>query len=124
VSYGTLRLGIFFNLNEHFKKKNGTGTSTILQKASASFIAGLIGAFCANPADIVLVRIQADNNVPKAERRNYKNIFHAFARIFSEEGIFAFWKGATPNIMRCTTENVAMLASYEFIKEKTESLIG
>jgi hypothetical protein len=111
-------------LNEHFKKKNGTGSSTLLQKASASYIAGLIGAFCANPADIVLVRMQGDKNLPTAERRSYKNIFHAFARIFSEEGIFAFWKGATPNIMRCTTENVAMLASYEFLKEKTESLIG
>lgn len=45
-------------------------------------------------------------------------------RILSEEGPMAFWKGATPNIMRCTTENVAMLASYEYVKENTETLIG
>ena len=117
-------MGLFFNLNEHFKNKNETGTSTFLQKASSSFIAGLIGALCANPADLALVRIQADKQAPDAEKRNYRNIFHAMRRISSEEGPMAFWKGATPNIMRCTTENVAMLASYEYVKESAETLIG
>ena len=45
--------------------------------------AGIIGAFIANPFDLVLVRIQADKrpDVAAHEKRNYKNVFDAFRRI-------------------------------------------
>lgn len=44
-------------------------------------IAGFLGAFVGNPADLVLVRIQADLKMPASERRNYKGFIHAFKTI-------------------------------------------
>jgi len=64
VVYGTLRLGIFFNMSEYYKKKNGGKNTTASQKAIASITAGGIGSFIGNPADLCLVRMQADSTLP------------------------------------------------------------
>jgi solute carrier family 25 oxoglutarate transporter 11 len=37
-----------------------------------------------NPADLALIRMQADSRLPEAERRNYKSVGNAFARITKE----------------------------------------
>jgi len=77
VVYGTLRLGIFFNLSEYFKKRNDGGNLTFSQKCSASLIAGSFGSFIGNPADLCLVRMQADSTLPVEQRRNYTGVFNA-----------------------------------------------
>mgnify|MGYP001559993915 FL=1 len=33
-------------------------------------------------------------------KTQYRNSFHCAARIFSEEGVFKFWRGATPRLAR------------------------
>jgi hypothetical protein len=40
-----------------------------------------LGSLIGNPADLALIRMQADNQLPEAERRNYKNVIDAFSRI-------------------------------------------
>lgn len=80
--------------------------------------AGFIGSIVGNPADLSLVRMQADSRLPPAERRNYGNVFNAFRRIVADEGFFALWRGATPTIVRAIVLNLAMLASYEEVKEQ------
>lgn len=45
-------------------------------------LSGGIGSAIANPTDVALIRFQSDNNLPPAERRNYKNVFDAFGRIY------------------------------------------
>lgn len=62
--------------------------------------------------------MQADNQLPVEERRNYKNVFDAFRRITKEEGILGLWRGATPTIVRAIVLNLAMLVSYDEVKEK------
>jgi solute carrier family 25 oxoglutarate transporter 11 len=57
---------------------------SFFQKAYCASFAGFIGSLCGNPADLALVRMQADNQLPLADRRNYKNVFDAFARITKE----------------------------------------
>lgn len=69
--------------------------------------AGGIGSFIGTPCDLALVRMQADSTLPLNERRNYKNVFDAFSRIVSEEGVFSLWYGATPTIARAMSLNVA-----------------
>jgi hypothetical protein len=44
-------------------------------------IAGFVGSLVGNPADLALIRMQADARLPVAERRNYKNVVDAFKRI-------------------------------------------
>lgn len=60
--------------------------------------------------------MQADNQLPANERRNYKSVFDAFARISKEEGVLGLWTGATPTIVRAVVLNLAMLATYDEVK--------
>lgn len=124
VVYGTLRLGIFFNLTEYYKAKNNGGNLSATQKVTASLTAGIFGSFVGNPADLVLVRMQADTVLPPAERRNYNGVANALSRIVSEEGVTSLWKGAVPTMTRASSLNVAMMVSYETAKEKIVESTG
>ena len=68
--------------------------------------------------------MQADSTLPEAERRNYKNVFDAFKRIMSEEGVTSLWSGAGPTILRAMALNVAMLVTYDEAKERLTSYLG
>lgn len=124
VVYGTLRLGIFFNMTESMKKKNGGKNISAGQKALASIVAGGLGSFVGNPADLVLVRMQADSTLPPEQRRNYKGVGNALARIVKEEGVTGLWAGAVPTITRAISLNVAMMVSYEEAKERIVDYTG
>ncbi len=50
------------------------------QKAALGLTAGAIGAAVGNPADLSLIRMQADSTLPLEQRRNYKNAFDALFR--------------------------------------------
>merc|ERR1711920_470278 len=113
VIYGTARLGIYFNLSEYFRKSNDGANLSVLQKAGCAMTAGALGSFIGNPCDLALVRMQADSTLPEAERRNYKNVFDAFSRIVSEEGVTSLWRGAVPTMSRAVALNVSMLVSYD-----------
>jgi solute carrier family 25 oxoglutarate transporter 11 len=91
---------------------------SFFQKAYSALIAGFVGSLVGNPADLALIRMQADSRLPLAERRNYKNVVDAFKRISKEEGFFALWRGATPTVIRAMALNLAMLASYDEVKER------
>lgn len=121
VVYGTLRLGIYFNLSEYMKKQNEGAALSFFQKAQASFVAGTFGSFWGNPMDLILVRMQADTVLPEKERRNYKGAFDAFSRITKEEGLPELWRGAVPTMMRATVLNMAMLITYDTVKESLEN---
>jgi solute carrier family 25 oxoglutarate transporter 11 len=124
VVYGTLRLGIYFNMIEYYKKKNGAETTTFTQKAQASLLAGCLGSFIGNPADLSLIRLQADSTMPPEDRRNYKGVFDAISRISSEEGVTALWKGAVPTMTRACSLNIAMMVSYDTAREQLEARLG
>jgi solute carrier family 25 oxoglutarate transporter 11 len=54
---------------------------TFFQKAYCASFAGFVGSLVGNPADLALIRMQADARLPIAERRNYTSVGNAFARI-------------------------------------------
>ncbi|KAK6936998.1 Mitochondrial substrate/solute carrier [Dillenia turbinata] len=85
----------------------------LYQKALCGLTAGAIGACFCSPSDLALIRMQADSTLPAAQRRNYKNAFHALYRIVAEEGVLALWKGAGPTVVRAMALNMGVLASYD-----------
>jgi solute carrier family 25 oxoglutarate transporter 11 len=85
----------------------------LYQKALCGLTAGAIGASVGSPADLALIRMQADATLPEAHRRHYKNAFHALTRIIKDEGVLALWKGAGPTVVRAMALNMGMLASYD-----------
>jgi solute carrier family 25 oxoglutarate transporter 11 len=44
-------------------------------------MAGGLGSIVGTPADLILIRMQTDNMLPPAERRNYTSVFNAAKRI-------------------------------------------
>lgn len=121
--YGTTRLGLFYSFLDHYKHKNNGKEVTLAQKSISSFCAGGIAAMVANPADLILIRMQADGTLPLEQRRNYKNVLDGFRRVASEEGIPKLWRGVFPTIQRACIINLALLAPFEEFKHKLKNLI-
>lgn len=115
--YSTTRMGLY----DFLKKKwspNGDGTSLPVQlKIAAGFISGGIGAAVGNPADVAMVRMQADGRLPLAERRNYKSVADAIARMARNEGITSLWRGSSLTINRAMIVTASQLATYDQAKE-------
>lgn len=59
----------------------------------------------------------ADGRLPINERRNYHNVFDALIRIYREEGIVTWWRGAIPTMGRAMVVNAAQLATYSQAKQ-------
>lgn len=96
----------------------------LYQKALCGLTAGAIGASVGSPADLALIRMQADATLPVAQRRNYTNAFHALYRIVADEGVLALWKGAGPTVVRAMALNMGMLASYDQSVEVFRDSLG
>jgi len=117
VFYTSTRLGLFYTIKDHLIKKNGRQPN-LIENAGASLVSGAIGSIVGNPADLALIRMQSDNTLPKAERRNYKNVFDAIRRTVSEEGVLALWRGSTPTVLRAMAMNFSLLVPFEAVKKQ------
>ncbi|KAH9561982.1 hypothetical protein CY35_05G049800 [Sphagnum magellanicum] len=113
ATYTTARLGTFRLLTSKAVELNDGKPLPLYQKAVCGLTAGAIGASVGSPADLALIRMQADATLPEAQRRHYKNAFHALSRITKDEGVLALWKGAGPTVVRAMALNMGMLASYD-----------
>lgn len=124
ATYTTARLGSFRVLTNKAVEANDGKPLPLLQKAAIGLTAGAIGASVGSPADLALIRMQADATLPAAQRRHYKNAFHALYRITADEGILALWKGAGPTVVRAMALNMGMLASYDQSVELFRDSLG
>ncbi|PSR99829.1 Mitochondrial uncoupling protein [Actinidia chinensis var. chinensis] len=114
--YSTTRMGLY----EIFKQKwsdPDSGTLSLGRKIAAGLVAGGIGAAVGNPADVAMVRMQADGRLPVSERRNYKSAFDAITRMSKQEGITSLWRGSSLTVNRAMIVTASQLASYDQVKE-------
>ena len=117
VFYTSTRLGLFYTIKDNLIKKNKREPN-VLENTLASLVSGAIGSIVGNPADLALIRMQSDNNLPANERRNYKNVFDAISRTVREEGVLALWRGSTPTVLRAMSMNFSLLVPFEFVKKQ------
>lgn len=116
--YTSVRLGLFYEIKDYIQKSNpNNAPPSTFQNALASLFSGAVGSFVGNPADLALIRMQSDNNLPKNERRNYKHVGDALIKTVKEEGIFALWRGSTPTICRAMAMNFSLLVPFEYCKK-------
>lgn len=66
---------------------------------------------------MTMVRFQNDLSLPRAQRRNYKNVFNAFFRIWREEGPATFWRGFPAFSLRVMMMTGAQLTTMDTAKE-------
>jgi len=125
LTYGMTRLGVFRTLTNRYTPAGKTAADIdFLTKVGCSLTAGGIGALVGTPAEVALIRMQADTVCPEAERRGYKNVVDALLRIGREEGLNGFFTGATPTIVRGLSINLGMLMTYDTYKKWNSSWAG
>lgn len=120
-TYTTARLGIFNKLSDALKAANDGAPIPLYQKAGAGLTAGGLGALVGSPADLTLIRMQADSTLPPDQRRNYRGVGDAMTRIVREEGVGGLFRGAGPTVVRAMALNMGMLASNDQVKEMIEA---
>lgn len=118
--YTTARLGFFENIMTRVRTRaESTGRKVAFgERAMAGLAAGGMAAMVGNPADLVLIRMQADGLKPKETRANYRSVPDAFSRIARQEGLSSLWSGASPTVARAMALNFGQLAF--FAESKTQ----
>jgi len=114
--YSTTRMGLYDILKTRWTKENG-GVLPLHRKIAAGLLAGGIGAAVGNPADVAMVRMQADGRLPLAERRNYKGVGDAIKQMVNNEGVRSLWRGSSLTINRAMIVTASQLATYDQAKE-------
>ncbi|KDD75829.1 hypothetical protein H632_c481p2 [Helicosporidium sp. ATCC 50920] len=117
ATYTTARLGLYNYIFEAATKMNDGKALPLWQKAVCGLTAGGLGALVGSPADLTLIRMQADTTLPMEQRRNYRGVTDAFLRISREEGVRGLFTGAGPTVVRAMALNMGMLASNDQAKE-------
>jgi solute carrier family 25 (mitochondrial oxoglutarate transporter), member 11 len=117
ATYTTTRMGLFDNMTAAYKEFKGGKNTNFGEKAMLGASAGGLAAVVGNPADLTLIRMQADGTLPPEQRRNYKGVGDAFARIVREEGVGGLFKGCAPTVVRAMALNTGMFATNEQAKE-------
>jgi solute carrier family 25 oxoglutarate transporter 11 len=110
VVYTGTRLGLFDIFTDASKDPKYDSVPKFLKTSVCALGAGGIAAVAGNPADLALIRMQADSMLPQAERRNYRGVFHALGSIAGGEGPLGLFKGAAPTATRAMALNFGMLA--------------
>ena len=100
IFYASSRFGLFEKFRDAYKAK--VGSIDFMGRMVCGVTSGAIAAGISCPAEVTLVRLSNDGSLPEAERRNYKGVGDAFARIFKEEGPSAFFRGAGLSTEPCS----------------------
>ncbi|CAI0467793.1 unnamed protein product [Linum tenue] len=114
--YSTTRMGLYDVLKTKWTNPE-TGNMPLVRKITAGLIAGGIGAAVGNPADVAMVRMQADGRLPAASRRNYTSVVDAIGSMARKEGVGSLWRGSSLTVNRAMIVTASQLASYDQIKE-------
>merc|ERR1712216_444620 len=93
ATYTTARLGIHSELMDYLKKQNKGEALPLSQKAGAGLAAGGLGALFGSPADLSLIRMQADKTLPVEQRRKLQWRCSRFGRHCQERRYrrFVYW---------------------------------
>jgi solute carrier family 25 (mitochondrial citrate transporter), member 1 len=88
---------------------NSNTKITTSQSFIGGMISGLISTLCNNPIDVVKTRMQGLNS------HQYNSTFNCINIIIKKEGVYAFYKGIIPRLMRVLPGQGIIFASYEKI---------
>ncbi|KJE88545.1 substrate carrier family protein [Capsaspora owczarzaki ATCC 30864] len=103
--------------NDGKKSTRATQGLPIYAQIAGSILSGVGGATLSCPADVVLVRMQADGQLPVAQRRNYSNVLNGIYRIAREEGVLGLYRGVGPSMYRAATVTTTQMVSYDMCKD-------
>lgn len=118
--YSSTRMGLYEYLKHQWRDEStekGASGLSLYKKVTAALVAGGTGAIVGNPADLAMVRMQADGRLPVHERRNYTGVGNALYRMVQQDGVLSLWTGSAPTVTRAMLVTAAQLATYDQIKD-------
>ena len=120
VLYSSTKIGLYEYLKHEWREgesQEGESGLPLRKKVTAALVAGGFGAVVGSPADLAMVRMQADGRLPAPVRRNYSGVGNAMARMVKQDGVMSLWTGAAPTVARAMLVTAAQLATYDQIKD-------
>jgi len=108
VVYTGARLGLFDKFTDMVKKPGQK--LSFVENAGCALSAGGLAALAGNPADLALIRMQADSMKPAAERAGYTGVVKTIGLIVKNEGPGGLMAGCVPTATRAMALNFGMLA--------------
>ncbi|KAJ5182952.1 hypothetical protein N7492_000568 [Penicillium capsulatum] len=122
LTYGTTRIALYDELKKSTAPSEKPHNPPMLATMAAA--SGFVGAIFGTPSDIANIRMQNDRSLPVHERRNYRNVFDAWAQMKRSEGMKSFTQGLWPNCVRCAVMTGGQLASYDVFKNIIQRMSG
>lgn len=121
VSATVLRQALYstsrFGLNDAFQGAMGGRDSLPAHlKLACSASAGAAAAVISCPADVVLIRMQADGTLPTAQRRGYTHAVNGISRVMKEEGFGSLYRGLRPLLARSVICTGSQFTTYDVAK--------
>jgi solute carrier family 25 oxoglutarate transporter 11 len=113
--YSSTRMGLYEFLKTQWRDESSG--LPLYKKVAAALVSGGVGAVVGNPADLAMVRMQADGRLPMHERRNYTSVGNALSRMVKQDGVMSLWTGSAPTVTRAMLVTAAQLATYDQIKD-------
>ncbi|TKY89711.1 hypothetical protein EX895_001496 [Sporisorium graminicola] len=114
-TYSVTRFAVYEDMKTRVTSRSGKAPTTgelALCSGTAGAVAGVVG----NPAEIVLVRMCSDLNLPKDARYGYRNCVDGLVRIVKDDGAATLFRGLSPNVFRSVVMNISQLGSYDLFK--------
>lgn len=123
ATYTTARMGLFGTFVE-MARSPGEEKLAFWKRGLCGLTAGGLAAIVGTPADVALIRMQADTTAPPDQRRGYTNVFDALSKMAKSEGIASWWSGCQPTVYRAMCLNVGMLTVNAQAKDVFAGLYG
>ncbi|KAL6011486.1 Mitochondrial uncoupling protein 5 [Asimina triloba] len=114
--YSTTRMGLYEILKSNWSDAD-SGTIPLPRKITAGLIVGAVGATVGNPANVAMVRMQANGLLPESQRWNYHSVGDAIGWMWRQEGVASLWRGSSLTVNRAMIVTASQLAMYDQVKE-------
>lgn len=111
ASNQAVRLGLYNAIKTMIQLATNTKASEPLSSAATFAVgsfAGIVTVYTTMPIDTVKTRMQA-----LGADKIYTSTLNCFVKIFKEEGLLTFWKGATPRLGRLVLSGGIVFTIYE-----------
>lgn len=109
--------GARFSLNDLLQGRLGDSlTLPAHYKLLCSSLAGAGAALVSCPADVVLIRMQADGSLPLGQQRGYSHAVDGIMRVFREEGFPSLYRGIGPLLLRSVAATASQFTTYDLVK--------
>lgn len=111
ASNQAVRLGSYNSIKTMIQQASNTPPNVPLSSAATfavGSVAGIVTVYTTMPIDTVKTRMQA-----LGADKLYSSTLNCFVKIFKEEGLSTFWKGATPRLGRLVLSGGIVFTIYE-----------